>query len=236
MIDVYTGNTPNGVKVPIALEELGVPYHVVRLNLSTNEQKQPAFLAINPNGRIPAIVDRDGPGGQSLSVFESGAILIYLAEKFGGLLPNDSVGRTRALEYLFFQVGGVGPMFGQALWFMRQSEKVPVAIERYQSESNRLTAVLEARLSAQPWLAGGQYSIADIAHFGWLRVAHRSGVDLSAYPAVQRWVDVMAKRPAVQRGLAAVVEVDVPGEARTISSAPYGSSVRSFTDARLHRR
>ena len=205
MIDCYTANTPNGVKIPIALEELGVPYHVVPVNLSASEQKQPAFMAINPNGRIPAIVDRDGPGGLPLSVFESGAILIYLADKFGKLLPDDPVGRVRALEYLFFQVGGVGPMFGQALWFMRRSEPVAVAIERYQSESHRLTAVLETRLSAQPWLAGAQFSIADIAHFGWLRVAHRSGVELSGYPAVQRWVDVIARRPAVQRGLAAVV-------------------------------
>jgi len=205
MIDCYTANTPNGVKIPIALEELGVPYHVVPVNLSASEQKQPAFMAINPNGRIPAIVDRDGPGGLPLSVFESGAILIYLADKFGKLLPDDPVGRVRALEYLFFQVGGVGPMFGQALWFMRRSEPVAVAIERYQSESHRLTAVLEIRLSAQPWLAGAQFSIADIAHFGWLRVAHRSGVELSGYPAVQRWVDVIARRPAVQRGLAAVV-------------------------------
>jgi len=205
MIDCYTANTPNGVKIPIALEELGVPYHVVPVNLSASEQKQPAFMAINPNGRIPAIVDRDGPGGLPLSVFESGAILIYLADKFGKLLPDDPVGRVRALEYLFFQVGGVGPMFGQALWFMRRSEPVAVAIERYQNESHRLTAVLEIRLSAQPWLAGAQFSIADIAHFGWLRVAHRSGVELSGYPAVQRWVDVIARRPAVQRGLAAVV-------------------------------
>ena len=151
MIDVYTANTPNGVKVPMALEELGVPYRLHRVNLGALEQKQPDFLRINPNGRIPAIVDPDGPGGVPLSVFESGAILWYLAEKFGGLIPVDPVERVRALEYTFFQVGGVGPMFGQAGWFTRSApEPVAFAIERYRKESNRLTAVLEARLQQVP--------------------------------------------------------------------------------------
>lgn len=130
MITVHTANTPNGVKIPIVLEELGVPYAIHRVDLSANEQKQAAFLAINPNGRIPAIVDHDGPDGGALSVFESGAILLYLADKFKRLMPADPVGRVRALEYLFFQMGGVGPMFGQAGWFMRQDEKVPMAIAR----------------------------------------------------------------------------------------------------------
>lgn len=205
MIDVYTANTPNGVKVPIALEELGVPYRIVHLNLGALEQKQPDFLRINPNGRIPAIVDGDGPGGLPLSVFESGAILWYLAEKFGGLLPADPVERVRALEYTCFQIGGIGPMFGQAGWFTRSApEPVAFAIERYRKESNRLTAVLEARLQQVPWLAGGVFSVADIMHFGWLDAPDYAGVNLADYPAVSAWRHRMHQRPAVQRGLAAL--------------------------------
>jgi GST-like protein len=204
MIDVYTANTPNGVKVPIALEELAVPYRVIRVDLGALEQKHPDFLRINPNGRIPAIVDSDGPGSSPLSVFESGAILWYLAEKFPGLMPESAVERIRALEYTFFQVGGVGPMFGQAGWFMRHSEPMPRAITRYQTESNRLTAVLEARLQVSPWLAGESYSVADIMNFGWLRAAQYAGVQLDDYPAVREWVTRVAARPAVIRGLQAI--------------------------------
>lgn len=203
MIDVYTAHTPNGLKIPMALEELGVPYALHKLDLSRNDQKQPDFLLINPNGRIPAIVDHDAPGTSGpLSVFESGAILLHLAERFGQLIPADTVGRTRALEYLFFQVGGVGPMFGQAGWFQRNAPELTVAVKRYQDESARLTAVLERRLAASPWLAGDTYSIADIAHFGWLRVAPTYlGMDMSPYPAVQAWVQAIAARPATQRAL-----------------------------------
>lgn len=204
MIDVYTANTPNGVKVPIALEELGLPYRVIRLDLSAQDQKRPDFLRLSPNGRIPAIVDADGPGGAPLSVFESGAILWYLAEKYPGLMHDNAVERIRALEYTFFQVGGVGPMFGQAGWFMRHREPVPVAITRYQAESNRLTAVLEARLQTSTWLAGESYSVADIMNFGWMRAPQYAGVQLGDYPAVAGWVNRMAARPAVIRGLQAV--------------------------------
>ncbi|QTN27854.1 glutathione S-transferase N-terminal domain-containing protein [Rhodoferax sp. AJA081-3] len=204
MIDVYTANTPNGVKVPIALEELAVPYRVIRVDLGALEQKRSDFLRLNPNGRIPAIVDNDGPGNAPLSVFESGAILWYLAEKFPGLMPESPVERIRALEYTFFQVGGVGPMFGQAGWFMRHSEPMPLAVARYQTESNRLTAVLEARLQVSPWLAGESYSVADIMNFGWLRAAQYAGVPLDNYPAVRAWVTRMAARPAVIRGLQAI--------------------------------
>ena len=174
------------------------------MNLGANEQKRPAFLALDPNGRIPAIVDTDGPAGEPLSVFESGAILLYLADKFGGLIPGDAVGRVRALEYLFFQVGGVGPMFGQAGWFMRHSQLMPLAIERYQTEARRLSAVLEVRLRKASWLAGERFSIADIATFGWLRNPGYAGVDLAQFPSLRRWVDTIAARPAVQRGLAAL--------------------------------
>ena len=204
MIDVYTANTPNGVKVPIALEELGVPYRVLRLDLSAQDQKRPDFLRLNPNGRIPAIVETDGPDGTPLSVFESGAILWYLAEKYPGLMPVNAVERIRALEYSFFQVGGIGPMFGQAGWFARHSEPMPLAITRYQTESNRLTAVLEARLQVVPWLAGERYSVADIMNFGWMRSAQYAGVQMEDYPAVKAWVERIAARPAVIRGLKAL--------------------------------
>jgi GST-like protein len=204
MIDVYTANTPNGVKVPIALEELGVPYRVHRVDLGAGEQKRPDFLRLNPNGRIPVIVDPVGPGGAPLSAFESGAILWYLAEKHPGLMPTDPVERMRALEYTFFQVGGVGPMFGQVGWFLRHAQPMPLAIERYQSEARRLTAVLESRLASEPWLAGSTYSVADIMNFGWLRSAGYAGVRLEEFPAVGAWVERIAARPAVQRGLQAV--------------------------------
>ena len=204
MIDVYTANTPNGIKVPIALEELGVPYRVLRIDLGAQQQKSAEFLRLNPNGRIPVIVDHDGPAGEPMSVFESGAILWYLAEKYPGLMPLDATERVRALEYTFFQVGGIGPMFGQAGWFARQKEQVPIAIERYQTESNRLTAVLESRLQSAPWLAGSVYSVADIMNFGWLREPQYAGVHLEDYPAVRAWVDRIAARPAVLRGLQAI--------------------------------
>ncbi len=201
MIDVYFAPTPNGIKIPIALEELGAPYRLRPVDLGRLEQKQPEFLALNPNGRIPVIVDHEGPDGEPVSVFESGAILLYLAEKFGGLLPSAPRERIRAMEYLFFQVAGVGPMFGQAGWFMRQAEPIPLAIERYQSESRRLSAVLESRLQEAPWLAGASYSVADIAHFGWLRVADYAGVKLEEFPALQDWLQRIHARPAVQRAL-----------------------------------
>lgn len=205
MIELYSANTPNGIKVAIALEELGLSYRLIKLDLARGEQKQPAFLEINPNGRIPAIVDAQGPGGLPLSVFESGAILLYLAEKAPGLLPLDPVERLRALEYLFFQVGGIGPIFGQAGWFLRSAaQPMPLAIERFCSEALRLTGVLETRLEQQPWLAGSSYSIADIMNFSWLRSAEYAGVDLSRFPAVTAWLQRIAARPAVQRGLAAL--------------------------------
>jgi GST-like protein len=203
MIDVYTADTPNGVKIPIALEEIGAPYRIIPVKLSQGEQKRPEFVKLSPNGRIPAIVDSEGPGGQPLSVFESGAILLYLADKFGKLIPSDPIGRVRVLEWLFFQVGGVGPMFGQSGVFRRREEKIPFALERYQAESQRLVGVLEMRLSEVPYLAGDEVSIADVAHFGWLDIAEGyAGVEIT--PAVARWRDALRARPAFQRGLAAV--------------------------------
>lgn len=205
MIEVYTANTPNGVKIPIALEEIGAPYRIERINLAANEQKQPAFLKINPNGRIPAIIDPEGPDGAPVSVFESGAILLYLAEKFGALVPDAPDGRIRVMEWLFFQAGGVGPMFGQAGVFRRRAERIPFAVERYETESQRLVEVMEARLCETAYLAGASYSIADIAHFGWLDGAEGyAGVDLSRTPHVARWRERLRAREGVRRGIAAL--------------------------------
>lgn len=202
MIDVHTADTPNGIKVPIALVELGVSYRILKLDLEAKEQKRPAFLAINPNGRIPAIVDHDGPGGVPLNVFESGAILLYLAESRRGLLPSDPVDRVRMLEYTFFQVGGIGPMFGQAGWFARSApEHIDFAIKRYTDESRRLAAVLERRLQQTIWLAGSTLSSADIMNFGWLPVAHYAGVEINDFPATADWVARIAARPSVVRAL-----------------------------------
>lgn len=203
MIELYSANTPNGLKVPIALEELDAEYRLIKVDLSKGEQKRPAFLALNPNGRIPVLVDLDGPGAQPLSLAESGAILLYLAQKHGALLPQDPHEYQRAMEYLILQVASVGPMFGQAGWFLRSApEPVPLAIERYRNESLRLTGLLDERLAEVPWLAGNHYSIADIMHFSWLRIADYAGVDLTRFPHVRAWVERISARPAVQRALA----------------------------------
>lgn len=205
MIDVYTADTPNGVKIPIALEEIGAPYKIIRVNLSTQEQKREEFLKLNPNGRIPAIVDHDGPLDGPFVVFESGAILLYLAEKFGALLPIDPQGRITAIAWTFFQVSGVGPMFGQARFWRRRAEANPAAIERYEQESARLVTVLERRLRDTTYLAGEMVSIADVAHFGWIDVAEvYAGVDLSTAPSVARWREALRARPSFQRGAAAL--------------------------------
>lgn len=198
MIDLYTAATPNGHKVSIALEELALPYELHVLDLAAKQQKEPWFLAINPNGRIPAIVDRDEGG---FAVFESGAILIHLAEKTGRLMPSDPKGRSRVLQWLMFQMGGVGPMMGQANVFFRYlPEKIPLAIDRYQGESKRLLRVLDTHLAGHEWLAG-DYSIADIANWAWARTYRWSGVDISDLPHLKRWIDAIRARPAVQRGI-----------------------------------
>ncbi|MBN8470768.1 glutathione S-transferase N-terminal domain-containing protein [Corallococcus exiguus] len=198
MIDLYTWGTPNGFKVSVALEELALPYTVHALDISTGVQKQPAFLAINPNGRIPAIVDR---AEGDFAVFESGAILIYLAEKTGKLMPTDAKGRSRVIQWLMFQMGGVGPMQGQANVFFRYfPEKIQPAIDRYQNETRRLYTVLESRLKDHEYLAG-DYSIADIANWAWVRSHEWAGVSLDGLPGVQRWLAAIENRPASQRGL-----------------------------------
>jgi glutathione S-transferase len=205
MIDLYTAATPNGHKASVALEELGLPYTVHPINLASNEQKQPWFLAINPNGRIPAIIDRDA---DDFAVFESGAILIYLAEKTGRLMPSDAKGRSRVIQWLMFQMGGVGPMMGQANVFFRYfPEKIQPAIDRYQNESRRLFEVLDTQLAREEWLAG-DYSIADIANWCWVRTHRWSGASVEGLPHLQRWLDTMKARPACQRGIEVPMKMD----------------------------
>ena len=207
MLELYTAATPNGYKASVALEELGLPYEVRPINLSTLEQKTPAFLAINPNGRVPALVD-DG-----FAVFESGAILMYLAEKTGRLMPTDLKGRSRVVQWLMFQMGGVGPMMGQANVFFRYwPEKLQPVIDRYQGETRRLFGVLEGQLAQHEYLAG-DYSIADIAHWCWVRSHSWSGVDIEPFPNLKRWVDAIAARPAAQRGITVPVPQRVVTEA-----------------------
>jgi GST-like protein len=208
MLDVWTWPTPNGHKVHIALEELGLEYRVIPIDIGAGDQFKPEFLAITPNHRIPAIVDPDGPGGKKFTLFESAAILIYLSEKTGGrLIPKDPVGRYKCLEWMMFQMGGVGPMFGQWNHFgAYAAQKLPYAIERYTNEVNRLTRVMNTRLEEVQWLAGDEYSMADIITFPWIRNPDRRGIDLDDYPGVKRWHDEIAARPAEQRGVAVLAE------------------------------
>jgi GST-like protein len=206
-IEVWSWPTPNGHKVHIALEELELPYRIVPVNIGKGEQFSPRFLSITPNHRIPAMVDPEGPDGRQVQLFESGAILIYLAEKAGRLIPADPVARYTCLQWLMFQMSGVGPMFGQFNHFAAYApEKLPYAIERYGNEVKRLHRVLEKRLAEAPYLAGDEYSIADIATFPWVRNAERRGIDLADYPGIQHWHDAIAARPAVQRGVAVLAE------------------------------
>src|SRR3974390_2412727 len=189
MIDLYTAATPNGWKISIALEELGLAYTVHALSLSLQEQKQDWYLKINPNGRIPTIVDR---GNDDFAVFESGAILIYLAEKTGRLMPADQKGRSRVMQWLMFQMAGIGPMMGQANVFLRYApEKIPYAIERYQREVRRLFEVLERQLAAHEYVAGEEYSIADIAHWSWISGYEWSGVNIDGLPQLARWMKMI---------------------------------------------
>ena len=198
MIDLYSAATPNGHKVSIALEELELPYRLLVVDLSRGEQFTPDYLRINPNGRIPALVDRDA---DDFAVFESGACLMYLAEKTGRLMPTDPKGRSRVVQWLMFQMGGVGPMMGQANVFYRYfPQKIPSVIERYQAETRRLFGVLDRQLAGQSFLAG-DYSIADIANWAWVRTSSWSGVEWRDFSNLSRWVRSIRSRPAVQRGI-----------------------------------
>jgi GST-like protein len=200
MIHLYTWGTPNGKKASIMLEEAGLSYEVHPVNLGEGDQFKPEYLAINPNNKIPAIVDADGPGGKPFTLFESGAILMYLADKSGKLWPTDARQRYMVIQWLMFQMGGVGPMFGQANYFYRMEEKVPVAIERFRKEALRLYNVLNKELGRREFLAG-EYSIADIATYPWVWRHDIHQVKLEDFPNVKRWYDAIAARPAVQRGM-----------------------------------
>ena len=202
MIDLYTWPTPNGHKAAVMLEETGLDYRVHPVDIANGEQFAADYVTINPNGKIPTIVDQDGPGGGPFAVFESGAILIYLAEKTGRLLSADPRRRSQAIQWLMFQVGGIGPMFGQAQHFRRFApQPLPYAIQRYSTEAARLYGVLDKRLAASEFLAEGDYSIADIASYPWVARHEWQGVALADYPNVRRWIETVGQRPAVQRGM-----------------------------------
>ena len=206
-IQVHTWPTPNGHKVHIMLEECALPYEAHAVDIGKGEQFAPEFLAISPNNKIPAITDPEGPDGRPISLFESGAILLYLAEKTGRLMPRDARARCDVLQWLMFQMGGVGPMLGQAHHFrLYAPEQLPYAIERYTNEARRLYGVIDRQLARHAFIAGADYSIADIAIFPWLRSWQNQGVVLEEYTHVKAWFDALAARPAVQRGVAVLAE------------------------------
>ena len=202
MIELYTWTTPNGRKVSIMLEECGLPYNVHKINIGTNrEQFAPEYLKINPNGKIPSIVDPDGPGGRPIAMMESGAILIYLADKTGKFFPQQY--KYQVLQWLMFQMGGVGPMFGQAHHFMRaKKDEVPYGSERYGNEAKRLYGVMDAQLGRNAYLSGPEYSIADVATYPWVARHEWHRVELAAFPNVRRWYEAVGARPGVMKGMA----------------------------------
>jgi GSH-dependent disulfide-bond oxidoreductase len=211
MIDVYSWPTPNGHKVHIMLEECSLAYRALPVNIGAGDQFKPEFLKISPNNKIPAIVDPDGPDGKPLAIFESGAILLYLAGKTGKFLPETARGKYEVLQWLMFQMGTVGPMLGQAHHFrLYAPEKVEYAINRYTNEAKRIYGVIDGRLAHTKYLAGSEYSIADIATFPWLRSWERQGIVLGEYPHLQAWFNKIADRPAVQRGVKVMAELRRP--------------------------
>ena len=211
MIEVLTWPTPNGHKVHVMLEECALPYRVTPVDIGAGDQFQPQFLAVSPNNKIPAITDPDGPDGMPISLFESGAILLYLAAKTGKFLPATDRERFEVLQWLMFQIGSVGPMLGQAHHFrIYAPEPITYAIDRYSNEAKRLYGVIDKRLARSPFLGGREYSIADIATFPWLRSWENQGVTLSDYPHLEKWYEAIAARPAVQRGVQVVAELRKP--------------------------
>lgn len=222
MIELYTWATPNGWKASATLEELGLAYDVNPIDITTGIQKEATYTAINPNGRIPALIDRDE---NDLVVFESGAIMIYLAEKTGKLLPTDVKGRSEVIQWLMFQMGGLGPMQGQANVFFRyMNEKIPTAIDRYQNETRRLYGVLNKRLSDNEYLAG-DYSIADIANWSWTRIHNWAGISIDDFEHLQRWLDQLEARPALKRG----AEIPETTNYNSVASDPeFESSIRDI--------
>jgi len=211
MIEVYSWATPNGHKIHVMLEECGLAYRAIPVNIGAGDQFKPEFLKISPNNKIPAIVDPDGPDGEPISVFESGAILLYLAAKTGRFLPTDLRGKYRVLEWLMFQMGSVGPMLGQAHHFrLYAPEKLAYAIDRYSNEARRLYGVIDKRLGQSRYIAADEYTIADIAIFPWLRSWKNQGIELDDYPALKSWFEGIAVRPAVQRGVEVLVGLRKP--------------------------
>jgi GSH-dependent disulfide-bond oxidoreductase len=211
MIDVHSWATPNGHKVHIMLEECALPYRAIPVNIGAGEQFAPEFLAISPNNKIPAISDPDGPDGRPISLFESGAILVYLASKTGKFLPASDRGRYEVLQWLMFQMGTVGPMLGQTNHFRQYApERIPYAIERYSNEARRIYAVIDKRLSQSEWLGCREYSIADIATFPWLRSWQNQGIVLDDYTHLKAWFEKIAERPAVQRGVKVLADLRRP--------------------------
>ena len=210
-IDVYSWATPNGHKIHIMLEECGLPYRAHPVNIGKGDQFEPAFLKISPNNKIPAITDPEGPDGKPISLFESGAILVYLAGKTGKLLPADDRGRYAVLEWLMFQMASVGPMLGQTHHFRNYApEKIAYAIDRYSNEARRIYGVIDKQLSTHQFIAGDSYSIADIAIFPWLRSWENQGIVLTEYPYLMQWFDGIAARPAVQRGVKVLADLRAP--------------------------
>ena len=211
MIEIFSWPTPNGHKVHIMLEECGLPYRSHPVNIGSGDQFEPEFLKISPNNKIPAITDPDGPDGKPISLFESGAILLYLAGKTGKFLPNSDRQKYEVLQWLMFQMGGVGPMLGQAHHFrMYAPEKVEYAINRYTNEAKRLYRVMNRQLAKNQYIAGSQYTIADIAIFPWLRSWENQGIDWADYPHLKAWFDKIAQRPAVKRGVAVLADLRKP--------------------------
>jgi GST-like protein len=235
MIDLYAMASPNVQKIFIMLEEVGLPYRVHRIDVWNGEQFEPEFLRLNPNNKVPVIVDAEGPNGRPYTVFESGAILLYLAEKTGRLLPADAAARYDALQWLMIQLTGVGPMFGQFTHFKRfAGPGNDYALNRYQSELRRLYEVLEKRLAHSPYLGGSDYSIADVATFPWTRNHDFQGVSWDDHPALARWFGAISARPAVERALAKVAEIQ-PLDAQGITTAPAENLDRVFGRGKFAR-
>ena len=226
MIDLYSWPTPNGHKVHIMLEECGLPYRVHPIDIGKGDQFAPEFLAISPNNKIPALIDSDGPDGQPMSVFESGAILLYLAGKTGQFLPQETRGKYAVLQWLMFQMGGVGPMLGQALHFrIYAPEPIDYAVGRYTNEAKRLYGVMDRQIERTgAYIAGPTYSIADIAIFPWLRSWQNQGIDWADYPALKAWFDRIAQRPAVQRGVQVLAEHRQPVRTAAEKEVLFGAT------------
>lgn len=224
-IDVFSWPTPNGHKVHIMLEECGLPYRAIPVNIGKGEQFRPEFLAISPNNKIPAIVDPQGPDGEPMALFESGAILLYLAAKTGRFLPAGDRAKFEVLQWLMFQMGSVGPMLGQAHHFrLYAPEKVRYAIDRYTNEAKRIYGVIDRRLAQSEWAGGAEYSIADIAIFPWLRSWQNQGVVIEEFPHLKRWFDLIAARPAVQRGVQVLAHLRKPLTDDKSREALFGST------------